>query len=269
MALSVIKRWEKFGRRCAQSSPLEFNSSLRHEVFRGQYGAYHSHPAIEIVFHRVGSGVTRLANGRELHFREGSAVVYAPFEQHDQTMEKEGEDLCVYILVPTRMQTSLEGGFCVLEFLASSLSAKNSMDQSILSFRATAALLSLIQLAASGEEKKDEDAAKKYVQKADHYIRDHFKRISNLAEVADHVGISHDHLRHIFKTSRGKPLIQHLNEVRVERAKSLLIYSRLPLKQIAALCGYADEYYFSAVFRRCTRLSPGSYRRSRGPVKRV
>jgi AraC-like DNA-binding protein len=40
-----------------------------------------------------------------------------------------------------------------------------------------------------------------------------------------------------------------------------LRHSRLPLKQIATLCGFKDEYYFSAVFRQLTQSSPGDFRR--------
>ena len=47
---------------------------------------------------------------------------------------------------------------------------------------------------------------------------------------------------------------------RIERAKTLLVHSQLSLKQIATLCGFRDEYYFSAVFRRFADLPPGRYR---------
>jgi transcriptional regulator GlxA family with amidase domain len=55
-------------------------------------------------------------------------------------------------------------------------------------------------------------------------------------------------------------MIRWLNEVRLKRARSLLIHSRLPIKQVAALSGFRDEYYFSAVFRRFHRLAPSAYR---------
>jgi len=92
------------------------------------------------------------------------------------------------------------------------------------------------------------------------FMSEHFAGISSLRDVAEHVGVSHDHLRHLFIKARGRSLIRHLNEIKVARAKILLTNSPLPLKQIAATCGFKDEYYFSAVFRRLTNLSPGLYR---------
>jgi len=117
----------------------------------------------------------------------------------------------------------------------------------------------LVHLACARNEAA-ENGTQNYVQKAENYIRDHFTRIKNLPEVADAIGISYDHLRHVFKTARKKSLVQYLNDVRMERAKTLLIHSRLPLKQVAAMSGFADEYYFSAVFNRLVQMPPGRYR---------
>lgn len=272
MALFDPKIWEKFSARQIKSPPLVFFTGWRHPVSSGSYCPFHLHSSIEIVYHRLGHGVTGFSDGQTLHFGEGSAVVYAPHEKHDQRMETDGEDLCINILVSSEQKKRLKGGFCVheienplliheMESLASISSAKGSMDQHILGFRVTAVLLSLIQLARMKEQAEEVDLSEEYARKTDGYIREHFEDISSLSEVAKHVGISHDHLRHIFKARYGKTLIQHLNDVRVERAKLLLIYSRLPMKQIARMCGFNDEYYFSAVFQKHTKLSPGIYRR--------
>jgi transcriptional regulator GlxA family with amidase domain len=48
--------------------------------------------------------------------------------------------------------------------------------------------------------------------------------------------------------------------VRLSRAKVMLAHSKLPLKAVASACGFADEYYFSSVFRRIEGLPPGGYR---------
>jgi len=283
MVLFDSKIWGRFCERQAQAPPLLFDVGWRHLVPDGNYCPFHSHHSLEIVYHRLGHGVTTLAGRGELPFGEGSAVVYAPEESHDQKMVCEGEDLCINILLPPNGKFRLTGGFCVegietpsliheMEALASRVPVKGSMNQRILSFRATAVLLALIQLASRKEREETGDLSEEYARKADGYIREHFEKISSLAEVAAWVGISHDHLRHIFKAKYGKTLIQHLNDVRVERAKSLLIYSRLPMKQIARMCGFSDEYYFSTVFQKHTRLSPGSYRRDQvssvGPTQR-
>lgn len=273
MALFDSKIWKKFSQWQVKSSPLRFYTGWRNPVPANSYCPFHSHPTLEIVYHRVGHGVTNLSRERQLAFSEGSAVVYAPEEGHDQKMENDGEDLCINIQIPPNQSERLKGAFCVhgienpfliheLEALASVVPVKDSIEQHILSFRSTAVLLTLIQHATLRAGEGTVDLAEEYVRRADHYIREHFEKISSLSDVAEQVGISHDHLRHLFKTRYGKSLIQHLNDVRVERAKSLLIYSRLPMKQIARMCGFGDEYYFSAVFQKHTRLAPGTYRKN-------
>ncbi len=99
-----------------------------------------------------------------------------------------------------------------------------------------------------------------YVRAAEQFIRENFATIRSLRVVADAAGVGYDHLRHLFKERRGRSLVRYLNEVRMERAKTLLVHSRLPLKQIATMCGFRDEYYFSAVFRRHVQMPPGRYR---------
>nr|MBA2480337.1 helix-turn-helix transcriptional regulator [Planctomycetota bacterium] len=53
-----------------------------------------------------------------------------------------------------------------------------------------------------------------------------------------------------------------LTEVRIERAKDLLMRSIMPLDDIAAHCGFANTPYFCTVFRAMTGTAPGRYRRA-------
>jgi AraC-like DNA-binding protein len=105
-------------------------------------------------------------------------------------------------------------------------------------------------------------------QEACAYIREHFACIDRMQEVADHVGVSYDHLRHVFKRDRGMGLNEFLSMVRMERAKSLLLHSRLPIKTIASQCGFKTDRYFSTCFRQAVGLSPGRFRRPGGTRKR-
>jgi hypothetical protein len=81
-------------------APLVFVHGMRHAVPADVACSMHSHREIEIVYHRAGSGVTRLDGGRTIPFKEGSVVVYAPDERHDQVMDCKGEDLCVQLAIP-------------------------------------------------------------------------------------------------------------------------------------------------------------------------
>ncbi len=53
---------------------------------------------------------------------------------------------------------------------------------------------------------------------------------------------------------------QYLTRVRLDHARDLLLHNKLPVKAIAAACGYETQSHFGAVFRRHCGLSPAAYR---------
>jgi len=222
------------------------------------------------VYHPRGSGVTRLENDGHFVFHEGSAVVYAPEERHDQVMDCEGEDLCVTLAVSPRQRGVPRHCFTVarvedaavvedIRLLSQGRVKLAPTEQAIFNLRATSTLYALLHLARTRDEESTH-GMERYVQKAEQYVRDHFTTLVTLREAAEQAGIGYDHLRHVVKALRGRSLVRYLTEVRIERAKTLLVHSQLPLKQIATLCGFRDEYYFSAVFRRIAGMPPGRYR---------
>lgn len=55
-----------------------------------------------------------------------------------------------------------------------------------------------------------------------------------------------------------------LVEMRLNHAKSLLVSSRLSIKEISALCGWEDYHYFSRIFRRKNGIAPTGFRKREG-----
>ena len=247
-----------------------FVTGMRTSVLQNGYCRPHAHQVTEIVFHPKGRGQT-LLNGQVVPFEEGSAVIYAAGEYHDQRMETDGEDNCVQLALPPKISSKLKTGIYIphveelwvvdgLRQLSRSRAQPGECEQRILDLRASALLLALVQAAFANSEYLATSVSERRARKAEQFIQDHFATIVSLREVAEFTEVSHDHLRHLFKEIKGKSLISYLNEVRVARSRMLLMASPLPLKQIAAMCGFKDEYYFSAVFRKLTGFSPGSYR---------
>ena len=244
---------------------------MRHDVARGVCCEVHSHREIEIVFHPTGRGISRANGGSDLPFAAGDAIVHAAGQLHDQVMDEPGEDFCVQIALPARARDVPRCGFHVaaiddpsllddLRALTQDRVRVSPAEQVILNLRATSALCTLIHLASVRQPAVAPSRPESYVLAAEQFIRENFATIRSLRGVAAAAGVGYDHLRHLFKAHRGRSLVQYLNEVRMERAKTLLVHSRLPLKQIATMCGFGDEYYFSAVFRRHVRMPPGRYR---------
>ena len=190
-------------------------------------------------------------------------------------MTSDGEDLCVQIALPAGLSRKLRGGMFVprvnqswlseeIQQLCRSRGQPAGLEQRVFDLRASAVLLALVDIATKASREDSLPQAERHVLQAEQFMSEHFAGIPSLSDVAAHVGISHDHLRHLFRKARGHSLVRQLNEIKVARAKILLTNSPLPLKQIAATCGFRDEYYFSAVFRKLTKLPPGLYRSKSG-----
>ncbi|MCP1103010.1 AraC-like DNA-binding protein [Aequitasia blattaphilus] len=75
--------------------------------------------------------------------------------------------------------------------------------------------------------------------------------------------VNFDYLNRIFKKRTGNTIFSYLNNIRLEQAKQYLSTSRIPLKEIAARCGFSDEYYFSRFFKQQIGTPPSLYRRER------
>jgi AraC-like DNA-binding protein len=76
------------------------------------------------------------------------------------------------------------------------------------------------------------------------------------------LGISYSKFRKIFKGYVGMPPGQYLLQLKVSKARELLLQSNMPLKKIAESLGFRDQYYFNSLFKQKTGLSPGLYRKT-------
>lgn len=93
------------------------------------------------------------------------------------------------------------------------------------------------------------------------YIRENYQKRLSLDDVADAFFMNRTYLSEMFRKRFGKNFVQYKNEVRIERAKVLLMNTRLSISQIAAQCGFDNTSYFAVVFRQITGCSPGQFRR--------
>jgi AraC-like DNA-binding protein len=125
--------------------------------------------------------------------------------------------------------------------------------------RAAALLIELLHTAGMLEPQPDA-LASRHAAAAREYIRAHFRHIADMPEVAAALGVGYDHLRHGFRTAYGMSIKQWHTQVRIERARDLLLHSNLPLKAIADLCGFRNARYFCTCFRRATGQTPGRCR---------
>lgn len=96
------------------------------------------------------------------------------------------------------------------------------------------------------------------------YIRSHYKENLKLTDLAKQAKLSTSYLSSLFFQYCGVSITDYILTCRMEQAKRLLLYSSLPIVDIAGLCGFADAGYFAKCFKKIEVMSPGEYRRSHG-----
>lgn len=74
--------------------------------------------------------------------------------------------------------------------------------------------------------------------------------------------ISERHLRRLMQELYGMNLTEKMNEIRVERAKELLLSTDLTYEQIADELSFGTQQYFSRVFKKKTGMTPSAFRSS-------
>lgn len=102
-----------------------------------------------------------------------------------------------------------------------------------------------------------------YIQGVISYIEKNYSKNISLKDMADHIGISEQHLSSVFKDEIGKSPSNYLTEYRIERAKSLLEQNEINLKRLYSEVGFNSYNYFFTVFKKYTGFTPEEYRKSR------
>lgn len=82
----------------------------------------------------------------------------------------------------------------------------------------------------------------------------------DLVRIAERVDVSVGHLMKCFKMEGTGTPIRRLNEFRLARARTLLLRTDSPIREIALATGFRDPLYFSRLFRRSTGQSPTEFR---------
>lgn len=100
------------------------------------------------------------------------------------------------------------------------------------------------------------------VQQACDYIQANYAQPITLQNIADAVGMSRFHLLRLFKAEVGLPPHAYLNQVRIERGKTLL-RSGHSLVDTAHATGFVDQSHFTNRFKRVVGITPGKFSRVR------
>ncbi|MGP9076492.1 response regulator transcription factor [Geobacillus thermodenitrificans subsp. calidus] len=99
------------------------------------------------------------------------------------------------------------------------------------------------------------------VREAIQFIDHHLKQDLSLKDVAEHVHLNPSYFSTLFKEQMKLTFSEYLTRRRMQRAKELLITTRMTVSEIAEECGYKTTKYFIRLFKEMEGETPNSYRK--------
>lgn len=101
----------------------------------------------------------------------------------------------------------------------------------------------------------------KAVLLAKQYINEHYADPLTLETIGQIVGLNPSYFSSIFRKESGCTFIDYLTELRMKKARELIVDTDLEIIEIAEQTGFHDLKYFSRCFRKNTGMTPVAYRK--------
>lgn len=93
------------------------------------------------------------------------------------------------------------------------------------------------------------------------YLQEHLAEEVSLSVLAEEFHLSAQYISQLFKTEIGVNFLAYLTNIRMEKAKKLLLSSSLSIAEISEQSGYSDYRVFTKVFKKSEGITPSQYRK--------
>ena len=93
------------------------------------------------------------------------------------------------------------------------------------------------------------------------YLQEHLDEEITLYVLAEQFHLNPQYISQLFKSEIGVNFLAYLTNIRMERAKKLLLSTSLSISDISEQSGYGDYRVFTKVFKKTEGVTPSQYRR--------
>ena len=93
------------------------------------------------------------------------------------------------------------------------------------------------------------------------YLQEHLNEDISLSILAEEFHLSAQYISQLFKSEIGVNFLAYLTNIRMERAKKLLLSTALSIGEISEQLGFGDYRVFTKVFKKSEGVTPSQYRR--------
>lgn len=154
--------------------------------------------------------------------------------------------------------------FALLRFTADSLDRYAARDLAQRGFPMAMSLAYMLLAASSAiyERQRMPYRYNRHVRRAVEYIHENYMRNLTAGDIASYVGVHAGHLHRLFRAETGARVTEYLTNIRLEKAKTLLKRTDMPIASVAFLSGISSQQYMSRLFHKHVGLTPQAYRNS-------
>lgn len=114
------------------------------------------------------------------------------------------------------------------------------------------------RVSSASEPEKQEERTITGITK---YLQEHLADEMSLAVLAEEFHLNPQYISQLFKNEIGVNFLTYLTNIRMEKAKKLLLSTSLSVAEVAEKSGYGDYRVFSKVFKKSEGITPSQYRR--------
>ena len=260
------------------------------KVFGTRTENYHTHDFVQLVIVMSGSGHYKIED-KIYSIKEGDVLIINPTERHtsmpDETQETATREMIIGFsdiqvkgyeknILPLAedghvMHTTGELRQKIFKICAA-MESENSVDKQGRYHMMKAYLMQLLVLLIrehaepikSYQSYSFETINKKYVvEQILNYFEDHYSEKVSLDRIAENMYLSPFYISKIFKSETGDTPIRHLINIRLEKAREILLEeNERSIQEVAACVGYDDAYHFSKLYKKHFGISPSQTRKN-------
>ena len=120
--------------------------------------------------------------------------------------------------------------------------------------------ISLFEQRVSAED-SPEKQEERTISGITRYLQERLAEEMSLSVLAEEFHLNPQYISQLFKNEIGVNFLSYLTNIRMEKAKKLLLSTSLSVAEVAEQSGYGDYRVFTKVFKKNEGITPSQYRR--------
>lgn len=255
-----------------------------HETSNDAFYAMHTHGTFwEFFITTKGSYIHNL-NGVEEVTRPGDAYLLRPYDQHSiKENEKDSSRLLLTVSIPNMKEGCATFSSDLYDILYKKKELKCFLSEA--QIRSIMDLCFYVQVSLREDVQKTTlpsallfntmimntieqnysfgDGKPSWLIELLRLIQDPKNKAWRVSDVMEHANYSHSHVSRFFQRYLGCSVIDYLSEIKMQHARTSLLYSDMTIYEISSSLGYKSSTNFSAVFKGAFGVSPAEYRKKK------